>query len=90
MEDTMGRTATQFGPAELEPGLEQGQDTGLEPGRDASGKAAESTGEEGIATAEFAIVTLAAVGFAGLLVTILSSGDVRELLMGLVRQALSY
>ncbi|MGJ9402973.1 DUF4244 domain-containing protein [Arthrobacter sp. KK5.5] len=46
--------------------------------------------EEGIATAEFAIVTLAAVGFAGLLVTILSSGDVRELLMGLVRQALSY
>ena len=46
--------------------------------------------EDGIATAEFAIVTLAAVGFAGLLVTILGSGDVRELLMGLVRQALSY
>jgi hypothetical protein len=48
------------------------------------------TGEDGIATAEFAIVTLAAVGFAGLLVTILTSGDVRELLLGLVRQALSY
>ncbi|WP_417219978.1 DUF4244 domain-containing protein [Arthrobacter sp.] len=47
-------------------------------------------GEEGIATAEFAIVALAAVGFAGLLVSILSSGDVRELLMGLVRQALSF
>ena len=46
--------------------------------------------EDGIATAEFAIVTLAAVGFAGLLVTILTSGDVRELLLGLVRQALSY
>lgn len=46
--------------------------------------------EDGIATAEFAIVTLAAVGFAGLLVGILSSGDVNELLMGLVRQALSY
>ena len=48
------------------------------------------TNEDGIATAEFAIVTLAAVGFAGLLVTILTSGDVRELLLGLVRQALSY
>ncbi|GAA3674816.1 hypothetical protein GCM10023081_11540 [Arthrobacter ginkgonis] len=48
------------------------------------------TSEDGIATAEFAIVTLAAVGFAGLLVTILTSGDVRELLLGLVRQALSY
>ncbi|WP_372697168.1 DUF4244 domain-containing protein [Arthrobacter sp. JSM 101049] len=47
-------------------------------------------GEEGIATAEFAIVALAAVGFAGLLVGILSSGGVRELLMGLVRQALSF
>lgn len=46
--------------------------------------------EEGIATAEFAIVALAAVGFAGLLVSILSSGDVRGLLMGLVRQALSF
>lgn len=48
------------------------------------------SGEDGIATAEFAIVALAAVGFAGLLVSILSSGDVRELLMGLVRQALSF
>lgn len=48
------------------------------------------SGEEGIATAEFAIVALAAVGFAGLLVGILSSGGVRDLLMGLVRQALSF
>ncbi|GAA4372951.1 DUF4244 domain-containing protein [Paeniglutamicibacter cryotolerans] len=46
--------------------------------------------QSGIATAEFAIVTLAAVGFAGLLVGILSSGTVRALLMGLVRQALNY
>lgn len=44
--------------------------------------------EEGIATAEFSIVTLAAVGFAGLLVTILASGEVRELLLGMVRNAL--
>lgn len=47
-------------------------------------------GANGIATAEFAIVTLAAVAFAGLLVGILSSGTVRSLLMGLVRQALNY
>ncbi|MFL4479608.1 DUF4244 domain-containing protein [Paeniglutamicibacter sp. ORCA_105] len=46
--------------------------------------------EEGSTTAEFAIVTLAAVAFAGLLVSILSSGDVRGLLMGLIRQALSF
>lgn len=46
--------------------------------------------QAGIATAEFAIVTLAAVAFAGLLVGILSSGTVRSLLMGLVRQALNY
>ncbi|GAA2546858.1 hypothetical protein HD598_002013 [Neomicrococcus aestuarii] len=44
--------------------------------------------EEGIATAEFSIVTLAAVGFAGLLVTILASGEVREMLLGMVRSAL--
>lgn len=47
-------------------------------------------GEEGSSTAEFAIVTLAAVAFAGLLVSILSSGDVRGMLMGLIRQALSF
>lgn len=46
--------------------------------------------EEGSTTAEFAIVTLAAVAFAGLLVSILSSGDVRGMLMGLIRQALSF
>ncbi|WP_411733268.1 DUF4244 domain-containing protein [Paeniglutamicibacter sp.] len=46
--------------------------------------------EEGSTTAEFAIVTLAAVAFAGLLVSILSSGDVRGLLMGLIRQALTF
>ena len=46
--------------------------------------------EEGSTTAEFAIVTLAAVAFAGLLVSILSSGDVRGMLMGLIRQALTF
>ena len=43
----------------------------------------------GMATAEYAIATIAAVGFAGLLVVILRGNEVRGLLLGLVRQALS-
>lgn len=46
--------------------------------------------EEGAATAEYAIVTLAAVAFAGLLVAILRSEEVRGLLMDLVQRALSF
>jgi hypothetical protein len=42
-----------------------------------------------MATAEYAIVTVAAVGFAGLLVLILRSDEVRQLLFGMVRGALS-
>ena len=45
--------------------------------------------ERGAATAEYAIVTLAAVGFAGLLVVILRSEEVRGMLTDIVRQALS-
>ncbi|MBH0110831.1 DUF4244 domain-containing protein [Salinibacterium sp. NG22] len=45
--------------------------------------------ERGAATAEYAITTLAAVGFAGLLVVILRSGEVRGMLTDLVRNALS-
>ncbi|UPO76027.1 DUF4244 domain-containing protein [Arthrobacter sp. Helios] len=43
-----------------------------------------------MATAEYAIATLAAVAFAALLVAVLSSGDVRELLLALIRGALSF
>ncbi|WP_198955379.1 DUF4244 domain-containing protein [Kineosporia sp. R_H_3] len=43
----------------------------------------------GMATAEYAIATLAACGFAGLLVAILSGGQVRGLLLGIIRRALS-
>lgn len=46
--------------------------------------------EAGMATAEYAIATLAAVAFAALLVAVLSSGDVRELLLSLIRGALSF
>lgn len=45
--------------------------------------------DDGMATAEYAIATIAAAGFAGLLVVILRSNEVRELLMGLVHSALS-
>jgi Flp pilus assembly pilin Flp len=45
--------------------------------------------ERGAATAEYAVATLAAVGFAGLLVVILRSDEVRGMLTDIVRQALS-
>lgn len=45
--------------------------------------------ESGAATAEYAIATLAAVGFAGLLVVVLRSEEVRGMLTDLVRHALS-
>lgn len=49
---------------------------------------AQRSGEWGMATAEYAIATLAAVGFAGLLVAILRSDEVRGFLMNLIRTAL--
>ncbi|MGX1159602.1 uncharacterized protein DUF4244 [Arthrobacter sp. SLBN-100] len=45
--------------------------------------------EAGMATAEYAITTLAAVGFAGLLVFILRSEEVRGFLLNLIRTALA-
>lgn len=47
-------------------------------------------GEDGAATAEYAIATMAAVAFAGVLVVIMQSEEVREILTDLVRQALTY
>lgn len=46
------------------------------------------TPEAGMATAEYAIATLAAAGFAGLLLVILRSAEVRGFLLGIIRQAL--
>lgn len=45
--------------------------------------------EIGAATAEYAIVIMAAVGFAGLLVVILRSGEVQAILTDLVQRALN-
>lgn len=46
--------------------------------------------DTGSATAEYAIATMAAVGFAGLLVVIMKSDEVRGILTDLVRSALSF
>lgn len=46
--------------------------------------------DEGAATAEYAIATMAAVGFAGLLVVIMRGDEVREMLTDLVRRALTF
>ena len=45
--------------------------------------------ESGMATAEYAIATLAAVGFAGILVFIMRSDEVRGFLLNLIRTALA-
>lgn len=45
--------------------------------------------EAGMATAEYAITTLAAVGFAGILVFIMRSDEVRGFLLNLIRTALA-
>ncbi len=45
--------------------------------------------DAGMTTAEYAVGTLAAVGFAGLLVVIMRSDDVRQMLTDVVRTALT-
>ena len=45
--------------------------------------------ERGAVTAEYAIATIAAVGFAALLVVVLRSDEVRGMLTALIRHALS-
>lgn len=45
--------------------------------------------DAGMATAEYAIATVAAAGFAGLLLIILRSDEVRGLLLGIIRGALA-
>lgn len=47
------------------------------------------TDDTGAATAEYAITTMAAVAFAGLLVVIMRSDEVRGILTDLVRRALT-
>ena len=46
--------------------------------------------DAGAATAEYVIATMAAVGFAGLLVVIMRSDQVRAMLTDLVERALTF
>lgn len=46
--------------------------------------------ETGAQTAEYGIVTLAAVGFAGVLAVVLAGSDVQGLLLDIVKNALSF
>ena len=45
--------------------------------------------DKGAATAEYVVATMAAVGFATLLLVILKSEEVHQILLNLVRQALT-
>jgi len=47
------------------------------------------TNDQGATTAEYAIITLAAVGFAGILLAILRSEEVKGMLLDLIRSALT-
>ena len=58
--------------------------------RTSAGQRARAGMESGMATAEYAIATLAAVGFAGLLVVILKSDEGRGFLLNIIRTALSF
>lgn len=49
-----------------------------------------STGDGGSATTEYALVTLAAAGFAAVLMAIVKSAEVRGWLMGLIGSALGH
>ena len=54
-----------------------------------SGERCDRQLDVGMATAEYAIATLAACGFAGLLVAILRSDEVRGMLLTIVQRALT-
>lgn len=76
---------------EIFPGASSSQPVARPPRhlRRLGGRLVGGTMDAGMATAEYAIATLAAVGFAGLLVVILKSEEVRGFLMNIIRTALS-
>jgi hypothetical protein len=53
-----------------------------------SGRWRRSAADQGMSTAEYAVGTVAAAAFAGLLFKIVTSSEVRELLLRIIRQAL--
>ena len=46
--------------------------------------------ERGMSTAEYAVGTVAAVGFGGILVKLLTSPEVQELLFAVIKKALTW
>lgn len=46
--------------------------------------------DKGMSTAEYAVGTVAAAGFGGLLIKLLSSPDVQELLWGVIQKAFEW
>ena len=57
---------------------------------DPRGGPASRAGDAGMSTAEYAIGTVAACGFAGLLLKLLTGGEVADLLRSVVRHAFSF
>ncbi len=46
--------------------------------------------EKGMSTAEYAVGTVAAVGFGGILVKLLTSAEVQQLLFNIIQKALTW
>jgi hypothetical protein len=72
----MAAVATDSGAADAGAGSTGARPSGADP-------------ESGLATAEYAVATVAAVGFAGLLIALLKSDTVRGLLENIISSALS-
>ncbi|PRZ09471.1 uncharacterized protein DUF4244 [Isoptericola sp. CG 20/1183] len=62
---------------------------GVPAGAPGTGRSDALDPEAGLATAEYAIATIAAVGFAGLLILVLQSDAVRGMLESIISSALS-
>ena len=52
------------------------------------GRGCRAARDQGMSTAEYAVGTVAAAAFAGLLFKIVTSSQVRELLLGIIQRAL--
>ena len=62
---------------------------GPEPEDRSGAEVDERASERGLATAEYAIATIAAAGFAGALMVVLKGGGVKSMLTSLIQSALS-
>ncbi|MBL7493877.1 DUF4244 domain-containing protein [Frankia sp. AgB1.9] len=65
------------------------EDRGAVPGRPGQLRRAARPGDAGMSTAEYAVGTVAAVAFAGVLYAVVSSSATHDLIMSVVRRALT-